>query len=238
VQVIPSEIIGIGIINRIRKLNMKRMAFLLSLIVIGISIIFTSCDNKEDDNVKQKWEKILKGQLELYPEMQPQDIYKFVYQAIFGPAHLGAQKDKMVQYLKWEINSITKMPQNKLIERIHPEDKYIRIDLKKFKAKNGKIDLLGETLFLSCKKEADGIAELKEVLSIIKGLIKTNAINIKSNKFIEYINKLESLNFPVPHHSEEYTAQYKPAYRVVSLEKWEEFSTKMFINNFGNTNKD
>ena len=217
---------------------MKRMIFLLSLIVIGISIIFTSWDNKEDDNVKLKWEKILKGQLELYPEMQPQDLYKFVYQAILGPAHLGTQKDKMVQYLKWEINSITKMPQNKLIERIHPEDKYIRIDLKKFKAKNGNIDLLGDVLFSSCKKEPHGPKELKEVLCIIAGLIKINTLHIESNKFIEYINKLESLNFPVPHHSEKYTTQYKPAYRVVSLEKWEELSTKMFLKNFGNTNKD
>lgn len=197
---------------------MKIKTILAIVIILPTLMITLSCSKK--NQAKQTWQFTINNQLKMYPEMAPQDIYKVIYQGVLGPNHLGKRKEAMEKYLKMESDNINPDSDQNLIEKIAPEDKYIRINLKRYKADNGDLDLLCEILYQSCVQT--DISELQKVLDEITQLINDGKINYSEKLWKDFYQKIKEEEYFVPHHSENYIDNYDPAYRVVSKKLWEE----------------
>ena len=162
-----------------------------------------------------QWEKIIEYQLEKYPKMEPVDLYKFIYQGIMGPAHLGTTYEKIRTYLTKELDGLTGQ-EAQMVERISGDNKYIRIDLYAFKNAGGDPDSLAKLVLKSCQKTKQKQAKLIRCLEIAARVIKNKQTTLSYQNFQKYKAKIRRDNFPVPHHSTTYIANYKPAYRVIS----------------------
>ncbi|MBN2279398.1 MAG: hypothetical protein JXQ65_02340 [Candidatus Marinimicrobia bacterium] len=169
---------------------------------------------------KPNWERVINWHLEQYPASTPQDIYKLVYQGVLGPFHLHSSRQKMTDYLRKEMEQIEADPSIPTVEIISPDKKYIRINLKKYKAQNGSIDELGRLLFESCQPE--DISRLILVLEEIDRLIHSGKILLDSREWQGYYKKIKQNNYFTPHHSDIYRRSYTPAYRVIAKKLWKE----------------
>ncbi len=193
------------------------MRFLESAFLLGILLIMpANCQKTSQDS----WQDVLKSHLKTYPESQPQDIYKFVYQGVMGPNHLNTSKEKMQNYLHSEFQKISTDTNMPLTEKISPHNRYIRINLKHFKAINGDIEKLSTILYQSCRPESR--KDLMKALQQITTLISTETVAYNKSLWNDYLKEIKEKNYFTPHHSKQYIEHYDPAYRVVSKSLWDE----------------
>jgi len=192
---------------------------IFSLVLGSAMIMITLLSCQKDKS--NTWQEILTAQLAKYPESQPQDIYKFVYQGVLGPYHLTTEKEKMIAYLRHEYQHINADSSIPLIEKIAPDDRYIRINLKAYKAKNYDLSLLGDILFKSCQPGDQ--QHLISTLDEIDNLIMSGRVFYHQQQWQPYYAKIKTENYFTPHHSQQYIEAYDPAYRVVAKNIWNQF---------------
>ena len=157
--------------------------------------------------------KYLKEQLLLHPSMQPQDVAKFCYQAVFGAEHLLSEPERAKKWLfdEFEATPATEEP---LYENI--SEQYCRVNLGAWKAKRLKIDDLFHIFFQTAStKSAANAQDFEILLNAVQSLIKTNLLPFSSNEWLEF---LAQYNRQPLHHSAQYRIAERPAYRVILRE--------------------
>lgn len=65
-------------------------------------VIFCSCSSEPSSR-----ETFVRTYLDRYPEATLQDIYKGSFQDVFGPAHLLRNREAVIKYIQYEIESST-----------------------------------------------------------------------------------------------------------------------------------
>jgi hypothetical protein len=205
----------------LRKLDTV-MKLKICIAFILFSLLIINCHSAP----KTTWATVLNAHLKQYPALESADLYKIIYQGAMGPNHLGAEKQSMTTYLNQELATVIPNEEEALTETISPHSKYIRINLKKFKALNGDPEILADLLFHSCQLE--NIAKLKSILAEVTQLIATGKIDYPREKWGNYYNSIQEKNYFVPHHSQKYRELYSPAYRVVNKNLWEQRYQEVF----------
>lgn len=163
-------------------------------------------------NDYEKTRQRLTEHYKLYPELQMQDIFKFLHQSALGCEHIVSSLEKATQYIKDEYSR--GIGENKIfVEKLDGD--YSRVHLACIDY-GISAEALGEMLFLSAKKEIDGQSKLKEKLKIAEKMIAENLLPFDIGEFRNAVQKWEKEGFPAIHHSEVFREAYKPAYRVVS----------------------
>ena len=150
--------------------------------------------------------------------LQVQDIYKMLYQSIYGPSHLLANLIRAEENLKTEYRAIIASGDEQMIEPISLDGSIIRVNLRPYKAYEGNIDLLFEVLRKSASQvkgdEAAFIALWQELTLLVeKGKLQFDISEVK-----KFSQELRERGAHVKHHSGEYLAANKPTYRVVVAE--------------------
>jgi hypothetical protein len=194
------------------------MTPVLKLIPVVILILCISCMPRNDDLTA--WNNLIKEHLVLYPQMQPDDVYKLVYQGIMGPGHLGNDTTQIAFYLKDELNSIESSEDEGLFENITPDSSYIRINLKRFKYENRDPALLVKIIAQSADIPKQSRSRLVKVWSNICREVENVTIPLNKTAFRQFDQFIKKNDYPVIHHSPEYMQEYQPAYRVVSRAIW------------------
>ncbi|MBL7135168.1 MAG: hypothetical protein ISS81_01080 [Candidatus Marinimicrobia bacterium] len=166
--------------------------------------------------------------LNRYPEMEVQDLYKIIYQATLGPAHLGTNEKIILSYLNREIESINADPEIDLVENISPSGKYIRINLKKFKNKSGNVKLLANVIALSAKEKVLNMEILNKRWKMIARIVDSGDLLFDKEEFRQFSNFIISNKSEIPHHSKKYRECYSPSYRVVLKNYWDEVARDVF----------
>ncbi|MBQ4557390.1 MAG: hypothetical protein IJA60_07080 [Clostridia bacterium] len=147
------------------------------------------------------FEKYLAKHLERYPEMQPQDVVKICYQAAYGAEHLLGDVNAAKEYFISEYSAVE--PQNtEIFEEISQE--YIRVNLAAWKYHGLPQEWLFNMFAFTAKNRHDADNRFDEYLQIAEKSIGK-----------EYIEGYKKGGARAVHHSDEYRAAYKPAYRVV-----------------------
>jgi len=180
-----------------------------------------SCSSDPERNPKQ-WARVMQGHIERYPDMGIQDMYKLIYQATYGPAHLGIDQSRIAHYLKTELATVAPDSDESLVESISPSDRYIRINLKKFKTLGINKDILIEAVFRSCQPEPEGKAALQARMDIFHYLIREGRLPYTEEEFFSFRREIAAQGYPVVHHTKAYVQRYNPAYRVVNQSVWED----------------
>lgn len=165
-------------------------------------------------NTKDCTRNLLIEHYKKYPEIQIQDIFKFLYQSTFGCEHLIADSSATTDYIRKEASECYPHA-GELIEPL--EGEYCRVHLDYLQ--NGlNAETLGKLLFLSAKSTKNTPVQLEEKLSVMTKLITEGLLPFSKKEAEEEIRKWRELGYPACHHSEQFRNTYHPAYRVIRKE--------------------
>jgi hypothetical protein len=165
-------------------------------------------------------EDILLQHFERYPQMEPQDAVKLIYQQEFGPEHAVKDAKKALIMLKQEMDALTPKPGEPLYESIG--NGLCRLNLRPCKAKGIPAEAILR-LFLETANGAEG--DKKTFIAGIHALQKlaeedeTPFEPVLLDIFLAKYPK----SCPAVHHSDAYRLAYQPAYRVVSQKKLRDY---------------
>ena len=162
-------------------------------------------------------EDILLQHFDRYPQMQPQDAVKLIYQQEFGPGHLIKDEKKAMEFLRQEMAGVGEpLPGEALYESIG--NGLCRLNLRPCKAKGIPLeDIL--RLFM---ETANGIQGDKKRfiagIHVLQKLTEEDDTPFEPVMLDIFLAKYPK-SCPAVHHSDAYRLAYQPAYRVVSQQR-------------------
>ncbi len=147
-----------------------------------------------------------------YPEMQIEDIFKYLHQSCYGCSHLLRDLDGAVKCIENEYNSRSAF-RNELITFLDGE--YSRVDLGCI-SKGLDINTFAKLFYISASENIDGKSKLEEKLKIVEELINNEILPFDIAEFQQKRDKWKSQCYCAVRHSEVYRENYDPTYRVIS----------------------
>ncbi len=159
------------------------------------------------------FETYLAEQFARHPSMRPQDVVKMCYQAAFGAEHLLGDPDAARRYLEQEFASVP-VRNFPVYEQLSAD--VCRVNLAAWKARKLPMKWLMMMFFGSSWNGEGGKDRFDQLLSAAEAFVLENQTGFSKEEWDAYRTAyLQSGIHPV-HHSQEYHAAEKPAYRVVS----------------------
>ena len=142
-----------------------------------------------------------------YPDLQQQDIVKFIFQAMLGPGHLLAGKGSITGHIAQEMKTIQPDRDEPLLEKLSPD--WCRLNLRRAMAEH-----LTPQMIAGLMIGSDGSLPFsrQDVYSFCAGLSESDEPLLSDVQVLEMILQKDWL----PSHSPLYRKQYHPSYRVIS----------------------
>jgi hypothetical protein len=156
--------------------------------------------------------KIVQDHLARYPELQLQDLYKLLHQAVMGSGHAVSNRETVERWLARELLEMGEGIPELLIDPISPNGEIVRIHLRPYIAAGHQPGKLLDAFIRTANEHHGDVQFLAQCWqdTIGMGLFPASEMN-------EFFGKLKDKGFPAVHHSTEFERLYRPAYRVVSL---------------------
>ena len=167
---------------------------------------------------ESEYATILEEQHARYPAMEAQDWYKLVHQSVFGAGHAIQNVEAAHEWFIREWDGLDTVSTEPLVEILGPDSMYARINLRPYKSAGGSSDELFRAFMQTAnhgEKPGNGFERYWQSLREA-ARERTIAVSVDALDSLYSIMSAEGL--PAIHHSETYSAQYAPAYRVVSCE--------------------
>lgn len=156
-------------------------------------------------------ETVLRKHALLYPQMQPTDAVKLIYQNVFGPGHFIENSEKSLRYLKAEHQTIACYANAPAFEEIG--NKLVRVHLRG--VKESQLEALNDAFVQTANKHKGTHVSFLGKLEILKKLTEQGAFTFQKEELQSYLQDYSKAGYPPVSHSETYKELYKPAYRVV-----------------------
>ena len=154
----------------------------------------------------------LKEHFQAFPQLQVEDVFKYLFQSSFGCEHLVSNQQAVLAYIKREYETVSKTA----VPLVEPLDgAYSRVHLSCLN-EGLSPQTLARLFVLSAQKEKDGKLLLEEKIEVAKELIKSGSLPLDADVFEEKLASWRSFGFSAIHHSEVFREVYKPAYRVIA----------------------
>ncbi len=179
-------------------------------IVFVAALFAASCASE-----KSAFQKLITAQLQRYPAMQVQDLYKLVYQAALGNEHLMTDSAMVHDYLIQELQSIQADSAEPLLEEISPDGAVVRLNLRPFKARNGDHQALFQAMMQTARTFQRAPERLERHLSDLERMANSGAIPFEADAVQSFFREMREKEYPAVHHSAAYKEKYSPAYRVI-----------------------
>lgn len=156
--------------------------------------------------------RYLEEQIKMHPSMQMQDVVKLCYQAAYGAEHLLSDEGMARRYFETEFGRLepADIP---LFENI--SDNYCRVNMAAWKYHNKPMEQLFDLFVRTARQKVYDEEILLELLEEAAVTIESSETNFSADEFRKYSVRYMSAGCPVIHHSDEYRAGEKPAYRLV-----------------------
>lgn len=160
-------------------------------------------------------ETILKEHASRYPQMEPRDAVKLIYQNEFGGGHLIRDPDACLNYLQQEYSRTQKSESIPVCEQIG--NGIVRVNLAALTPSQAA--QLGQA-FLASEAEHRGTLEVfRKKLDVLTRLTEEGVFSFRPEALRTYLAAYEAAGYPVVSHSTAYREAYHPAYRII-LEKY------------------
>ena len=153
-----------------------------------------------------------------YPQMQLEDVYKLLHQAALGPGHAVKDKTDARGRLEAEAASLRDGPDEAVRDVISPDGKLARIHLRPFLAGGGSLDDLCDAFVETANSYPPSMEKLAKFCGCLGDLAAAGGIPWPEQDVIAWVGNIAATGYPAVHHSPKFTANYKPAYRVVSVD--------------------
>lgn len=164
-------------------------------------------------------ETILFAHAGRYPQMEPTDAVKLIYQNEFGGGHLIRDEDAALRYLRQEYETVVKDSSGPLWEDIG--NGLVRVNLAA--VSEGDLDRLGKAFLASAAGHQGSMAHFREKLEGLRTLARKGIFQFSVEELDAYLKKYEQAGYPMVSHSPQYRQAYRPAYRVALRSYMESF---------------
>lgn len=194
------------------------MKKLLVMCMAMMAMGFAACS--EDIESKQI-ENAVKALVSQYPEATLQDVYKSFYQERFGPGHMIPNVKNVRNYLMSEMEQASENS-GAYYEPTGSEGRYVRIYLNA--VADGKIS--AEQLLDAFVESANHVEpradKWSEQWGKIVNVIEEKQLPVAASDELKQLLKTCSEQDEAVHHSESYEKAYRPHYRIVERNIFEE----------------
>ncbi len=150
--------------------------------------------------------RLLSLQTARYPLMNEEDAVKFAFQALLGPGHLVASKERALLRLRAETKELTATLNEPLAEALSPD--WVRLNLRPALAIGLSEERIADWLFLSAAKPLSFTR--KDVYDFCLLLDASVRMQAAAARVLD-----EGF---LPSHSKAYKDAYSPAYRVLNAQ--------------------
>ena len=194
------------------------MKKLLAIGLTMVTICFAACT---EDRESQQIVEAVKALVSQYPEATLQDIYKSFYQERFGHGHMIPNVENARNYLMSEMEQASENS-GAYYEPTGSGGKYIRVYLNA--VADGKIS--AEQLLDAFVESANHVAhrtdKWSEQWSKIVNVIEKKQLPVAASDELKQLLKECSEQDEAVHHSEAYNQVYRPHYRIVERNIFEQ----------------
>lgn len=176
---------------------------------------------------EMEFEFCLTEQAMAHPGMEPQDVYKMIYQAVYGAEHMLQDREAAYQYFRMEYDSVVPQKGSLLWEQIG-KDMY-RVNLGAWKETNMPADWLFNMFAGSvdmaendCQDAENEQLQVKQrrfsqYVEVAKSLAKQSIFGFSYEEFVAYSQEYDKEGPRAVRHSEGYRKTEQPAYRLVHI---------------------
>lgn len=156
----------------------------------------------------------------LRPKLEIQDVYKLLYQSVFGVGHIIRSGGQALECLRREMESIDLRVQQdeNLAENISLDGRMLRVNLRPFKRRGLDAEKLFEAMKLSAEGNRGTAQTFQKLWRDFGSLVASGAFGFDTKRLKEFDKFVRENKYPVVHHSPIYNKLYAPSYRVVEAE--------------------
>ena len=156
---------------------------------------------------------VLRAHAAAYPDLQPQDAVKLIYQNEFGPGHLIADPVSSLTRLQAEYASVSHDPAAPLLEDIG--NGLVRVMLAALRPEEYPLEALNDAFVRSAGVHTGNRDSFLTKLDVLKDLTGQGLFSFSTDELDTYLRDYLAAGCPVVSHSPAYREAYRPAYRVV-----------------------
>jgi hypothetical protein len=158
---------------------------------------------------------LLARQLARFPAMEPQDVYKLLYQATMGSRHAGLDSAMADQWLEREVRELGPALDEPATDTISADGRMVRVNLRPYLAAGGDRAALLRAFVRTAREFRGSTADLRRQLGYVERMASDGEIRLPAGALRRYFARMRAAGYPAVEHSSAYVAAYRPAYRVV-----------------------
>lgn len=151
-----------------------------------------------------------------YPQMQPTDAVKLIYQNEFGGAHLIRDEQLCRDLLHREYARTPQRSAVPLAEEIG--NGILRIRLDALDCHGCTPDLLADAFIRSSRSRSGTLDSFLDKLELLRQLTAEGLLPFSPEALEAYLNDYARAGYPMVSHSDQYRDAYRPAYRILRKE--------------------
>lgn len=158
-------------------------------------------------------ENVLKLHARLYPDLQPTDAVKLIYQNEFGGGHLISDPQKSLDYL---LSEAERTPSNGALPLFVPiGNGLVRVNIAAVTACRLEFERLNEIFVRSAANVSGNMESFFEKLEHLHRVAAEGVFAFSATELEGYLSEYIKTGCPMVSHSSLYREKYSPAYRVV-----------------------
>ena len=162
---------------------------------------------------REEFAATLAAHYQVHPALAPRDIYKLIYQAVFGPEHSIDNRRAAMEQLYLEVLHLPETPVT--APRLEPLSPLLcRVNLQPFVQQGGSVRALWQCFCQTLRTYQPGT--LGDLERLWKFCLATPwAQRYDAACLAQFWQQMATANFAPVHHSRQYAAVNVPHYRVV-----------------------
>ncbi len=164
---------------------------------------------------------LIKFHLQHHRSLDVQDIYKCLYQGVFGAEHLLLNVNKARIFFFDEFDRIAAENKQPLVEPVSVDGQIIRVNFAPYKATGGPAEKLWEVFKDSARAFTPQHGLLEELWTQFYSLGQNGHLPFDPDKISEFGHMQKQKGYPPQHHTPDYRRNNHPAYRVVLKAKFD-----------------
>ncbi|MBI4864025.1 MAG: hypothetical protein HY815_27775 [Candidatus Riflebacteria bacterium] len=163
-----------------------------------------------------RWADLLVAELDRHPLSEAGDLYKFVHQSVFGPAHAITSRAQARKRLEDEMASLaTPSAPESPHDRLSYDPPLVRVNLGPYRARGASLDRLVDELMATARTIRPPSGAMGARLAMAREVLIARGRKRLADALDSLAREMRSRGFPARHHSDVYNRSYRPAYRVI-----------------------
>lgn len=165
--------------------------------------------------------KLIQWHLDFHTQVHIQDVYKMLYQGIFGAEHLLSDVERAKAYLEEEWNRVPTDKTINLLEPVSMDGKVVRANIQRCKAEGVELSQFWQAFYRSVSQIRANKNDFEKTWNDFIELCRFDALPFDIKSATQFGNDVKRNQWPAKHHTAEYREANYPAYRVLLKSEFE-----------------